>query len=715
MPLLSASKCFVLLIGIYVAGLIYILNVRPELDRGDQKEMKRISRGTEIRNTYIVSLPGSFKRRMRIIDCIKNSSFLSRINFTIIDGVVGSRVRMDKLAKDGKISRSGLLSVWNRRRVLGEYLTPGAVGCIMSHAKVWLRVIEDNAPALVFEDDVVFSALLDEMLPLALRDVPSTFSMLYLADLVQSAASQKRDSAFDGKWIYRLKGEYWGTYAYVVSPNAAKILYDEIFPLRLQADSYIMEVTKYFGLNVYRTIHNIVNTKNSAARESFTQISHGNKITLAPIRLCVLGDSKIDSNRLYAIKHGLHYVEKKGWKSATRTPLSIHTNCLREVYLHGGICIDSSVYLFRSFASLGGANVAIVATDKQQRLIPGFVFGSKGSQDMKNILHSILLLKNASITEITRVWNDCADRMPLKIKILPFWFLRPLPLAATVGSRTRAIKFDLNQFLLSSSLFGNFAIGISTPYAMPRQIPKTIHMIWLGDKIPLTAYNNILYTISLHPAWKIELWTEKRLLSEMKLLKKQYFKTRDFRQKADLARYEILSRYGGIYVDADFQFYRSLDVLNLNFPIVCHEDGKDLAHISISNGFLGFPPKHPAIRTAVYLAQSSRMNGRYIVRQTGPGFFSRSLRNYMANIQLLPKEMFYPVSYRDRHKLVRMKCYETSCSRYFPNSVAAHLWKVKKVRSEQTVDVNFLIARINEHKKVRIEILQGGKEFKLEA
>ena len=86
-------------------------------------------------------------------------------------------------------------------------------------------------------------------------------------------------------------------------------------------------------------------------------------------------------------------------------------------------------------------------------------------------------------------------------------------------------------------------------------------MIWSGDKMPLTAYKNILYTMSLHPTWKIELWTEKRLLSEMKLLKKQYLKTRDFRQKADLARYEILSRHGGIYVDADFQFYRSLDVL----------------------------------------------------------------------------------------------------------------------------------------------------------
>ena len=314
MPPPSASNCFVLLIGIYVAGLICILIVHPKFNRGDQKEILRVSRGTEIRNTYIVSLPGSSKRRIRIIDCIKNSTFLSRINFTIIDGVVGNRVRMDKLAKDGKISRSGLLSVWNRRRVLGEYLTPGAVGCILSHAKVWLRVIQDNAPALVFEDDVVFSALLDEMLPLALGDVPSTFSMLYLADLVQSAASQKRDSAFDGKWVYRLNGDYWGTYAYVVSPNAAKILYDEAFPLRLQADSYIMEVTKYFGLNVYRTMHNIVNTANNAERESSTQIVHYNKITLVPARLCVLGDSKIYSNRLYAIKHGLHYVEKKGFE-----------------------------------------------------------------------------------------------------------------------------------------------------------------------------------------------------------------------------------------------------------------------------------------------------------------------------------------------------------------------------------------------------------------
>ena len=123
-------------------------------------------------------------------------------------------------------------------------------------------------------------------------------------------------------------------------------------------------------------------------------------------------------------------------------------------------------------AVLSLANVVELVMIRQQRLIPGFVFGSKGSQDMKAILHSILLLKNASITEITRVWDDYADRMPLKIKILPFWFLRPLPLAATVGSRTRVIKFDLNQFLLSSSLFGNFAIGLSTPTRCHPRFPE---------------------------------------------------------------------------------------------------------------------------------------------------------------------------------------------------------------------------------------------------
>ena len=37
-------------------------------------------------------------------------------------------------------------------------------------------------------------------------------------------------------------------------------------------------------------------------------------------------------------------------------------------------------------------------------------------------------------------------------------------------------------------------------------------------------------------------------------IKKQYFKTRDFRQKADLARYEILSRYGGSTLMQTFSF-----------------------------------------------------------------------------------------------------------------------------------------------------------------
>ena len=71
---------------------------------------------------------------------------------------------------------------------------------------------------------------------------------------------------------------------------------------------------------------------------------------------------------------------------------------------------------------------------------------------------------------------------------------------------------------------------------------------------------------------------------------------------------------------------------NLNFPIVYHED-EVFCHVSISNGFHGF---HENILPYVPLSTSknSRMNGRYIVRQTVQ-VFSRSLRNYMANIQLL--------------------------------------------------------------------------------
>lgn len=57
--------------------------------------------------------------------------------------------------------------------------------------------------------------------------------------------------------------------------------------------------------------------------------------------------------------------------------------------------------------------------------------------------------------------------------------------------------------------------------------------------------------INKFPEWKYKLWTEKEIEELYMLNKDLYDKEPTMYGKSDLARYEILNKYGGIYIDAD--------------------------------------------------------------------------------------------------------------------------------------------------------------------
>ena len=161
----------------------------------------------------------------------------------------------------------------------------------------------------------------------------------------------------------------------------------------------------------------------------------------------------------------------------------------------------------------------------------------------------------------------------------------------------------------------------------------------------------------------------------------------------------------GVYLDSDFFFFRSLDSTPLDFPLICHEDGASRIHISISNGMMGFPPEHPALGSALKLLEQARMNGRYIVRQTGPGFLSRVMKTYLDNARLLPYDTFYPVSFKDKDTLTNFNCYSRSCKDIFPRSTALHLWGASKYESTY-ISIEILDAMVKEHNSWRLQLLQ---------
>ena len=122
-------------------------------------------------------------------------------------------------------------------------------------------------------------------------------------------------------------------------------------------------------------------------------------------------------------------------------------------------------------------------------------------------------------------------------------------------------------------------------------IPRVIHQIWLGDKLPPQAY---LDTWKFLPGFKYKLWTEEELssLSMLNRDKYEYFLNKKvYHGAADIARVEILFHHGGFYVDADTKRLRLIptDWFDNNFFAVEAYPSPKWKY-RITNGHMGSIP-----------------------------------------------------------------------------------------------------------------------------
>ena len=92
-----------------------------------------------------------------------------------------------------------------------------------------------------------------------------------------------------------------------------------------------------------------------------------------------------------------------------------------------------------------------------------------------------------------------------------------------------------------------------------RKIPKIVHQIWLGSSLPIKFRElRERWIRIMGQEWKFILWDEVSI--EIFGLKniEAYESAGNYGEKSDIARYEILYRMGGVYLDTDMEPYRSL-------------------------------------------------------------------------------------------------------------------------------------------------------------
>ncbi|MFA6066676.1 MAG: glycosyltransferase [Candidatus Babeliaceae bacterium] len=200
------------------------------------------------------------------------------------------------------------------------------------------------------------------------------------------------------------------------------------------------------------------------------------------------------------------------------------------------------------------------------------------------------------------------------------------------------------------------------------KIPKKIHQIWLGSSFP-EKYRAWQHSwIHHHPDWEYILWTEESLKDLPMFNREMYEAACNYGEKSDIARYEILNMYGGLYVDTDFECLQSCDIFSY-YDFYIGIQPLDTNMLQLGTGLIACAPGHALIRALIeYLPQQKHI--QQIIAKTGPlyatrVFCARALQS-PGKICAFPPTFFYPCGYnqntRDKKSWIK------------PESYAIHHW-----------------------------------------
>jgi mannosyltransferase OCH1-like enzyme len=170
------------------------------------------------------------------------------------------------------------------------------------------------------------------------------------------------------------------------------------------------------------------------------------------------------------------------------------------------------------------------------------------------------------------------------------------------------------------------------------RIPRVFHQVWVGpDPLP-DAFARYRQTwLDCHPDWELRFWTDENLPEGLRR-RESYDRLRSPVERCDILRLELVWRFGGVYIDMDFECLRSIEPLIENvefFTANIGEKGR------VNHAILGAVPGNPVLERALVEIAPREWYG-YDRESTGPYFFDRLLKKCVdPGVTVFDKELFY--------------------------------------------------------------------------
>ena len=199
---------------------------------------------------------------------------------------------------------------------------------------------------------------------------------------------------------------------------------------------------------------------------------------------------------------------------------------------------------------------------------------------------------------------------------------------------------------------------------MPGGIPRVFHRIWMGGGIPARDEGYGRAWLELNPGWEMRTWREWNLPA----LRNQalFDRAPSYASRSDIARFELLYRFGGVYIDTDFEPLRPIEPLLAD--VACFVPAED--HQWLGSAILGCAARHPfmgllvdGIDASISPDPSAPPN-----EQTGPKYVTDRYYDYLASggpdVAVFPPGLFFPYHFSEPERE----------GGPFPDAYAVHHW-----------------------------------------
>ncbi len=183
-------------------------------------------------------------------------------------------------------------------------------------------------------------------------------------------------------------------------------------------------------------------------------------------------------------------------------------------------------------------------------------------------------------------------------------------------------------------------------------IPKVIHYCWFGNKKIPRRFKRYIKTWKKYcPDYEIKEWNETNYNTNQNLFIQEAAKAKKWAFVSDYLRFDVLEKYGGIYLDIDVELLKSFDPL-LKYSGFC---GFECSNYVNFGSAVGSEPHNPIIKEMKEYIQELHYSKETFKNETGPIiqtkiFMKHGMKNdqteqEIEGFHIFPPEYFCPMNY----------------------------------------------------------------------